>query len=51
MKNVVNFTVKASFATNDAKEAKAVAKNLKVALASVGTEDIKIVAKEIKAEA
>ena len=52
VKNVVNFSVKASFVTNDAKEAKTVAKNLKIALAASGanaSEGIKLVVKEIKA--
>ena len=48
-KNVVNFSVKASFVTNDAKEAKEVTKAVKAALAGLTLGEVKLVVKEIKA--
>lgn len=57
MKTVVNFNVKATIITEDAKQAKAVVKDLKNKLAGVNATDsndnanTKLVVKEIKAEA
>jgi hypothetical protein len=48
MKTVVNFNVKATINTEDAKQAKQVVKDLKAGLALVSAVDTKVVVKQIK---